>query len=391
MFATSNATAAAPAWTKTPVAPGIGFNDVACPAPELCVAAAFSGVTRSTAPGATSPVWSIPVQIDPDTTVVACATTALCVAAAGNRVRQSTDGGLTWGAPATVAPGAPVFSTVACASVSLCVAGDSTGHVALGVAPPENTAPLAISGTPEPGQTLTATAGTWTATPTTVTRAWQRCDAAGAACADITAETGLTYVVQAADQGATVRVQETAVNGGGTGTATASVLVPSPPGPSPSPEPSPSPSSPGPSSPTPAPVTGPTDAQIRAALRPALRVTGAAARHKALLKRGFSFTFKAPAAGRVAVTWESIPPKRARGRKAKPVVLARGERPGQVGADDEGRREADRRREEGAAQGQAREGPRARDVHDRRTPGRHSDRAGDAAAVAPEFSRGRSR
>ena len=42
---------------------------------------------------------------------------------------------------------------------------------------PQNTAPPTISGTPRDGQTLTATDGTWTGSPS-LTREWLRCGGA---------------------------------------------------------------------------------------------------------------------------------------------------------------------------------------------------------------------
>jgi hypothetical protein len=86
---------------------------------------------------------------------------------------------------------------------------------------PVNTAPPSIVGSPNVGQTLTVTPGTWTGTPPpTFAYQWQRCDAAGANCADIGGATGTTYVVQAADAGATLRVRESATNAAGTASAT---------------------------------------------------------------------------------------------------------------------------------------------------------------------------
>jgi hypothetical protein len=82
--------------------------------------------------------------------------------------------------------------------------------------PPVNTVLPAISGTPEHGQTLTATSGTWTGTtPITFTYQWRRCDAAGASCVDIAGATASTYVVQQADvttPASTIRVVVTADN-----------------------------------------------------------------------------------------------------------------------------------------------------------------------------------
>lgn len=53
------------------------------------------------------------------------------------------------------------------------------------VGAPANTAPPMISCTPTVGQTLSASTGTWTGNPTSFGYQWQRCDPAGANCADI--------------------------------------------------------------------------------------------------------------------------------------------------------------------------------------------------------------
>ena len=88
-------------------------------------------------------------------------------------------------------------------------------------APAVNTSLPAISGTTEDGQTLTATNGTWTGTPTiTYARQWQRCDSAGANCSNIAGATGTTYVLTPADVDGTIRVVVTATNGAGSVPAT---------------------------------------------------------------------------------------------------------------------------------------------------------------------------
>lgn len=84
---------------------------------------------------------------------------------------------------------------------------------------PVNTAPPAISGTAQQGQTLTASTGSWTSSPTAFSFAWQRCDAAGAACTDVPGATAGTYLVTAADAGSTIRVAVTARNAAGQATA----------------------------------------------------------------------------------------------------------------------------------------------------------------------------
>jgi hypothetical protein len=97
-------------------------------------------------------------------------------------------------------------------------ASSRTGSV--DAAPPTNTAVPAVSGTARDGATLTASTGTWTGTaPIDYTYGWQRCDGAGANCADIDGATASTYDLVPADVGSRVRVVVAATNDGGTRTA----------------------------------------------------------------------------------------------------------------------------------------------------------------------------
>jgi hypothetical protein len=77
---------------------------------------------------------------------------------------------------------------------------------------PRNTALPTISGTPSVGDTLTAAPGSWAGSPMTFTYQWQRCDAAGAGCADIVGATSQTYLVDEADRGSSLRVAVSARN-----------------------------------------------------------------------------------------------------------------------------------------------------------------------------------
>ncbi|MDQ3933992.1 MAG: hypothetical protein M3340_05105 [Actinomycetota bacterium] len=100
-----------------------------------------------------------------------------------------------------------------------------TGLVA--AIPPANTALPSVSGTPKAGHVLTSTTGTWTGSPAiSYSRQWRRCDASGAACADIPGATGTTYELTNADVGSTVRVAVTGTNAGGSaGAASARTAV----------------------------------------------------------------------------------------------------------------------------------------------------------------------
>jgi hypothetical protein len=82
-------------------------------------------------------------------------------------------------------------------------------------APPGNVTRPTVTGTPAEGQTLTATNGTWTNSPTAYQYQWQRCRADGLGCAAIAGATGRTYVVRSADAGRTLRVRVLAVNADG--------------------------------------------------------------------------------------------------------------------------------------------------------------------------------
>lgn len=87
---------------------------------------------------------------------------------------------------------------------------------------PVSSALPTICGFAEQGQTLTATHGEWSNSPTSLSEQWARCNAAGYGCAAIFAATGSTYTVAATDAGSTIRVQESAVNANGAGAPAAS-------------------------------------------------------------------------------------------------------------------------------------------------------------------------
>jgi hypothetical protein len=85
---------------------------------------------------------------------------------------------------------------------------------------PTSSANPTISGTAQEGQTLSATNGTWTGTPTSYTYAWSRCDASGSSCTAITGASAATYKAVADDVGHTLRVTVTAKDATGSGNAT---------------------------------------------------------------------------------------------------------------------------------------------------------------------------
>jgi hypothetical protein len=76
-----------------------------------------------------------------------------------------------------------------------------------------------VSGTARDGQTLSASTGLWSGSPTSYAYQWQRCDSSGASCANVSAATANSYPLGSTDVGATLRVTVTASNAGGSATA----------------------------------------------------------------------------------------------------------------------------------------------------------------------------
>jgi PASTA domain len=107
-------------------------------------------------------------------------------------------------------------------------ATNSTGSTAASSVRTPAIAPLApinltlptIGGSARHRQMLSATTGSWRGTvPISYAYRWQKCDKAGANCADIPGETDATYVVRLADGGSTLRVVVAASNSAGAATA----------------------------------------------------------------------------------------------------------------------------------------------------------------------------
>ena len=90
------------------------------------------------------------------------------------------------------------------------------------VSTPVNTSLPAISGTTTQGQTLSASNGSWSNSPTSYAYQWRRCDGSGNGCADISSATSSSYVLVLADAGSTIRVVVTASNSYGSASATSS-------------------------------------------------------------------------------------------------------------------------------------------------------------------------
>jgi RHS repeat-associated protein len=91
---------------------------------------------------------------------------------------------------------------------------------------PRNLAAPALQGELISGQTLTASTGTWSASPTpTYTYQWERCNSVGASCASISGATAATYTPGSADYEHTLRVAVKATNSGGSATSDSSTTA----------------------------------------------------------------------------------------------------------------------------------------------------------------------
>ena len=92
-------------------------------------------------------------------------------------------------------------------------------------AAPSNTTLPAITGTTTQGQTLNASNGKWTGSPTTYSYKWQDCNTSGASCSTITGATHTSYTLGSSDVGSTIRVIVSATNEGGTTPATSAATA----------------------------------------------------------------------------------------------------------------------------------------------------------------------
>jgi K+-transporting ATPase c subunit len=108
-----------------------------------------------------------------------------------------------------------VLATGAVLALVLEVGALAGAGSAASAAAPANTSPPTLSGTPQQGQTLTGSKGSWSGDPTDYNYFWTRCDHNGGNCGDIKNATAATYTLTSADVGNTVRFKVEAVNADG--------------------------------------------------------------------------------------------------------------------------------------------------------------------------------
>jgi hypothetical protein len=204
--------------TTAPTAPVAGVAPANTAAPTLSGEArdgqelkiAGDGTWTGTKPQTATYRWERCVAADPCTTIADQTTKSYVLTAAdiGARVR-----------------GVVTMTNVAGATSATTASSAVVGPKQ----PPVVSAAPAITGSTVDGQTLSVSNGTWTGvSPFTYTRVWQRCDASGAACADMPT-TAATYKLVAGDVGTTFRVRVTAKNEDGeTAETTAATAVVAP-------------------------------------------------------------------------------------------------------------------------------------------------------------------
>ena len=201
---------------------------------------------------------------------------------------------------ATAAPGSKFagWSEGGCSTSGPCnvtISSDAQVQATFALLLPVHSVPPAITGITTQGQTLSTSDGSWLYNVGAFRYQWQRCTPA---CANIAVATGRSYTLTAADLDARIRVLVTATNTAGSAQAASSVV---------------------------GPVTPPLS-QIKATLLSQLAPSGKTANIATVLKKGgYTFSFKAPSAGRVVIDWYYVP-KGAKISKAKPkpVLVATG-------------------------------------------------------------------
>jgi hypothetical protein len=92
---------------------------------------------------------------------------------------------------------------------------------------PSSTGSPAVSGTPQEGQMLSASSGTWSGSePMSYKYQWQRCDTSRTSCSSVSGATAQSYSLTSNDVGAEMRVQVTATNTSGSSTAVSDTTDP---------------------------------------------------------------------------------------------------------------------------------------------------------------------
>jgi hypothetical protein len=196
---------------------GDSLTAISCPSAVFCAAATVNGQMSMW----NGTVWSTPTQVNPaggfptaGIGPVTCASASFCMADGADGV--TIWNGTAWSAPSPVSG---VGGFISCPTARFCASVNGEDAVfytdAAAPAVPSTTATPTITGTPAPGQTMSETSAPWSGSPYYYAYQWEDCDSAGNNCTVIPGADGPTYTVTAADDGDTIRVQESAENSGG--------------------------------------------------------------------------------------------------------------------------------------------------------------------------------
>jgi hypothetical protein len=90
---------------------------------------------------------------------------------------------------------------------------------------PTNTVVPSVSGSTVEGETLSASVGIWTGSPTSYTYQWQDCDVLGEGCSNISGATASSYTLASSDVGHTLRAVVSASNTGGSMSASSAATA----------------------------------------------------------------------------------------------------------------------------------------------------------------------
>src|SRR5919201_1067295 len=119
-----------------------------------------------------------------------------------------------------------VDSSPAAASLTVCPSSGCSSPAAPPPSPPSATSAPTISGTPQQGQTLSASTGSWSGTtPISYAYQWQRCNSSGGSCTPVAGATASSYLLVSADVGSTMRVSVTGINSAGSATASSAATA----------------------------------------------------------------------------------------------------------------------------------------------------------------------
>jgi hypothetical protein len=112
-----------------------------------------------------------------------------------------------------------VVVTASNAGGSSSASSAATGVVVGSVLAPVNSGLPVVSGQAVQGQTLSASSGSWSGSPSSFGYQWEDCGSGGGGCVAVGGATGSSYVLGGGDVGGTVRVVVTASNAGGSSSA----------------------------------------------------------------------------------------------------------------------------------------------------------------------------